>query len=692
MKTRATLLALLLSLTPIAAAAQQRLPTMPGYERYSEMLPRLEQLQRDLAGAVDWAPDSRSVVFTRNGERLSYDVTTGTTTAVADPQDEGRGRRGGPARGRQFVEAVSPDSAHRAFYRDRNLFVSQRDGTGEIQVTVDGSEEDRIKYGTASWVYGEELGQSTAMWWSPTGNKLAYYRFDESPVQDFYLQITQTEIQSSLDIEAYPKAGTENPIVDLFVYDVSTGAKTRIRVRDGKPLTDDVLGHYAYRVLWSPDGSELMFNRTNRRQNVMEFTACSPSSGDCRVVIREEWPESWTANRPYQRFLEDGRRFVWTSERNGWRNFYLYDLSGRLLNPITTHDGFEAVSVVRVDEDEGAVYYMARSGDNHMKLQLHRVGLDGTGDRRLTDPSRNHTITFSPDGSHFVDIAETHDLAPVITLRRTDGTEVTTLSEPDLSAFNELELEAVELFTFTAADGTTELHGMLHRPSDFNPALSYPMLVSVYAGPNSNGARESFTLPHRFTELGFLVLTLDARSAGGRGKAFTDVLYESMGIVEIDDLAAGVRSLWDRSYVDRNRVGIFGTSYGGYASAMAILRYPDVFRAASASSSVTDWRHYDTIYTERYMWTPQGNASGYDAGAAMTYAENLEGHLLLYYGTADNNVHPNNTMQLIAALQAAGKSFEVQVGPDRGHSSVNQDRMMEFFVQHLVIEAPRTIS
>jgi dipeptidyl-peptidase-4 len=178
---------------------------------------------------------------------------------------------------------------------------------------------------------------------------------------------------------------------------------------------------------------------------------------------------------------------------------------------------------------------------------------------------------------------------------------------------------------------------------------------------------------------------MDSRSAGGRGKEFLDAIYMKLGVVEVDDQAAGIRSLWGRAYVDRNRVGIFGTSYGGYVSALALLRHPDAFQVASASSPVTDWRHYDTIYTERYMWTPQGNQAGYDAGSAMTYAEDLRGRLMLYYGTADNNVHTTNTMQLIAALQQAGKSFEVQVGPDRGHSALNQDRMMEFLIENLVV-------
>ena len=299
----------------------------------------------------------------------------------------------------------------KAFYRDRNLYMSRADGTDERALTTDGIAEERIKYGTASWVYGEELDQITAMWWSPDASKLAYYRFDENPVPDFFIEMDQTKLQSSLDVEAYPKAGVDNPVVDLFVYDVAMGSATRIDVRDGQPFTDDVVGHYVYRVGWSPDGSEITFNRANRRQNITEFTACSPDSGVCRAVAREQWPASWAMNSPAMRYLEDDDRFIWTSERNGFRNLYLYSLSGEQLATFTDHD-FEVGRVVRVDEDAGVLYYTARSGDNHMKMQLHRVGLDGNGDERLTDPSLHHTVTLSPDGEHFVDVAQTHDEPP----------------------------------------------------------------------------------------------------------------------------------------------------------------------------------------------------------------------------------------------------------------------------------------
>lgn len=686
----------LLSLALLAAAvlplgAQERLRSMPGYERFAQMSPKLQGAIK--SGAVNpvWAADGSSLDFTYDGKRQRFEIATRKVGEAPAAAPNGGRRPGGPARGRQFTEAWSADSTRKAFYRDRNLWIANRDGSAEKQLTTDGSEENRIKYGTASWVYGEELGQVTAMWWSPDGSKLAFYRFDEKPVKDYWLQMDQTAVQGSVMIEAYPKAGTENPIVDLFVHEVATGRTVRVDARDGKPLTDDVVGHYVYGISWTKDGSELLLRRTNRRQNIMEFAACAPTSGACRVIVREEWPASWTDNSPTIQWLADGKRFIWESERTGFANYYLYDLSGRLIAPLTQHQA-EVAGIVKVDEQAKQLWYYARTGDNFMKFQLHRVGLDGKGDRQLTDPSLHHTVTVSPDGRFFTDVAQTHAVAPVTTLRDASGKAVATLAQTDRSAFDAAGFKPVEMFTYLAADGTTRLHGMLHKPSNFDPSRKYPVLFSVYAGPATNGARETFTTPMPQTEYGFLVVTLDTRSAAGRGKRALDAIYGKLGEVEIDDLAAASRHLATLPYVDGQRVGIFGTSYGGYASALALLRHPDAFAAASASSSVTSWHHYDTIYTERYMFTPQANPAGYEKGNAMAYAKDLKGRLMIYYGTADDNVHPNNSMQLIKALQQAGKSFEVQVGPDAGHTSINPQRMMEFFIQSLVIEKGANIA
>jgi dipeptidyl-peptidase-4 len=692
---------------PIAASAQrgaqqpsERLQGMPGYARYAQMAPQLGGAVKSGAVQAAWADDSKSFTYTApDGKRMRFDIAAmKASEAPADAAAGGTGGRGrgngrggapGVERGRQATFANSPDGKFRATYRDNNLWISDTTGGNSSAITTDGSKEKRIKYGTGSWVYGEELGQTTAMWWSPDGTKLAYYRFDETPVKDYYLQMNQTQVYDSLDIEAYPKSGTGNPIVDLFVYDVATKKSTHIDVRDGKPFANETVGYYVYRVNWTRDSKELLVNRTNRRQNIMEFTACDPGSAKCRAIVREEWPTGWVDNTPDIRWLADGKRFVWTSERTGFANFYLYDISGKLLSTITKGP-FEVQAIAALDEPTGVMFYTARDGDNFMKTQLHRVKLDGTGDVRLTEAAFTHTASLSPDRRYFVDVAQTHDQAPVSRLvDASNGKVLAELAKSDLAQFTALGLRKAEMFTYLAADGKTTLHGIITFPSNFDPNKKYPTLVPVYGGPasGSNTANESFKGPVATAEYGFLIVNLNSRATPGMGKRTLDALYLKLGQTEMDDMAEGVKALWNRPYFDKARVGIYGTSYGGYTSAMEIVRHPEVFAAATAGSPVTDWHHYDTIYTERYMWIPQENDEGYKAGSVMTYAPNLKGRLMLYYGTADNNVHPNNMMQLIKALNDANKSYEVQVGPDFGHSGLGMNRMMEFFIENLVMKS-----
>ncbi|MEP7341789.1 MAG: DPP IV N-terminal domain-containing protein, partial [Acidobacteriota bacterium] len=371
-------LCLAIGLMPVTSGAQDRLKVMPGYEQYQKMSREIPGSVTPATLPVKWLEGGKAFEYQKDGKTLRYDIAM-RTAAEAQPttsgeaaqagRSGGRGGRGGPERGRQFDSATSPDGKLKAFYRNRNLWLSEASGANETAITTEGNEKTRIKYASASWVYGEELNQNTAMWWSPSGKKVAYYRFDESPVPDYFLQLDQTKLQSKMDIEAYPKSGVANPIAELFVYDVETKKSVQLDVRDGKPFENATVGHYTYHVAWSPDGTELLANRTNRRQNIMEFIACSPETARCRVIVREEWLPSWTENDPAMRFLKDGKRFIWTSERTGFKNFYLYDLGGKLLATLTDHP-FEVANIVRVDEETGTLYYLARDGDNHMKLQL----------------------------------------------------------------------------------------------------------------------------------------------------------------------------------------------------------------------------------------------------------------------------------------------------------------------------------
>jgi dipeptidyl-peptidase-4 len=474
-----------------------------------------------------------------------------------------------------------------------------------------------------------------------------------------------------------------------MIYDLDTGATTRMDVREGRPFADDVVGHYIWAAQWTKDGSEILVRRAERLQKVYDLAACSPLTGACRSVVRETRPQAW-ASGSAPRFLEDGKRFIWISERTDFKNLYLYDLSGKQLARLTNHK-FDIVDVAKIDETNGWVWYTARSGDNYMKVQLHRVRFNGAGDRRLTDPSFTHRVDIAPDGKHFIDVYQTHDIAPSSRLMDFNGKLVAEIARSDTSEFERHGLRRAELFTFTSADGKTELHGLLQFPSNFDPTKKYPMLVSVYGGPSSNGASENFQQASALAEYGFLILRMDARSAGGKGRKILDTIYKQLGVAEMDDFAAGIRSLWNRSYVDKDRVGIYGTSYGGTVAATVLMRHPDAVQAAVSNSPVTDYRLYDTAYSERYLGLPEPDKDAYDRAAVLTYAGKLQGDLLLYYGTSDDNVHPKNALQLIRALQTAGKSFEVQVGPDRGHTAVDQTRMMEFFVERLVVDkAPQS--
>lgn len=752
--------------------AQDRLKEMPGYDQYTKMQPLIGGSIVSGQLNITWTNDGEAFTYTHGGKAYQFDLSTMKATETGDAPvpaagaGVGRGGRGAPpaargqgqgqqtqgqtppaargrggmeqaqpeltsyaipgcpqtavARGRQADCVVSPDGKLKAFYLNRNLWVANFDGTEAKAITKDGSEKDRIKNGTGSWVYGEELSQTTAVWWSSDSKKVGFYRFDESQVKDFYLAMNTTQVEDALDVEAYPKAGAPNPVPDLLIYDTTTGQTTKLDVRDGQPFTNDVVGHYVYNVRWSPDGTELFMNRTNRRQQIMEFIACNPSTGACRVIVREEWPTGWTENRPAMQYLKDNRRFIWESERNGWRNYYLYDLSGKLLTTLTNNTTFESGSIVKVDEAAGVLFYMARDGDNFMKMQLHRVGLDGKGDVRLTDPKFTHSVGncsqgggrgpgggapagpggggggcgISPDNKFIVDVFQTHDQPAATQLLDATGKVLAQLAKADTSKFDQLGLRKVEMYTYQAADAKTTLYGTIAFPSNFDPGKKYPTLMSVYGGPaaGNNVPTENFTMPSATTEYSFLVVTLSSRAAPGIGKRTLDSIYLKLGVTEMDDMAEGIKALWDRPYFDKTRVGIYGTSYGGYTAATEMLRHPEVFTAASASSPPTSWYNYDSIYTERYMWIPQENKEGYEAGNDMNFAKDLRGRLLLYYGTADNNVHPNNSMQLIRALQQAGKSFEVQVGPDQGHSGVNNQHMMEFFIENLVMHPERLMA
>ena len=665
------------------AHAQNRFHSLPGFDRYRTIGAEAGNLVRGGdASQPDWHIADGYVDFTSNGERMRFDLKT-NTVALAPPQveedEEQNGRSGQrrpqPRRGAQRERESSADEKWVATSEGWNVQIESADGATKIDVTTRGHR--KLRYGTASWVYGEELDQDDAMWWSPDSSMLAFYEFDERQVKDFYLLGSLTELRPELLLEGYPKPGEPNPIARLMVYHMDDGTTTSIDVGSDTE-------QYIFNVQWTKEGGELLYFRTNRLQNVLELYAANPETGSTRLVLRET-QDTWQENRPTMEFLEDGQRFIWETEKNMVSQFELRHLDGSLIATLTPPD-FDAVAIEEIDEDNGVLYYLARSDNHPLNVHLHRVKLDGAGERRLTQEPMRHRVQISPDHSHFITTYQSITTPPASAIYTNDGERLATLAEADVSRMQELGLEMPELFSFKAADGETELFGTLYKPSDFDPAKKYPLLIDVYGGPFFQTLRNTFRPVNAECEFGCLIAVFENRGTTGRGKEFESATYLKLGTEDIADQAAGVKHLRQRPYVDGKRVGITGHSYGGYMSALAVLRYPDVFHVAVAGAPVTDWRNYDTIYTERYMRTPEQNPEGYDAGSCLTYVNQFRGRLLIMHGMADDNVHPTNAWQLIDAMQRAGKRIDMVFYPSRGHGLARgaEGVKWEYLYDHLL--------
>jgi dipeptidyl-peptidase-4 len=684
------------------------LPGFANYERVRKAVGKLNSAGR--VSRIEWAEDGRSMSFVRGTNQFRLNLADFSIKDLGKPKKP-KPQSGPPphrsprvGRARQATQVLSPNGKWMARYRDFNVVIetappkkkpSQKEtkpvpadtnATQVISVTKGGT--DKFRYGTACWVYGEELRQSSAMWWSPDSRRLAFYEMDERNLRDYHLTTANTANYTGVQTVRYPKSGDANPVAGLLIYDRQTRRTTRVNV-GGDPT------QYIFNARFAPDGSALLFNRTNRRQDTLEIVAADSATGHTRVVVREKQP-AWQNNRPLMRFLDDKKRFIWETERIGWKQYELRHLDGSRLGPISNLNGKPVTALVKVDEKAGWIYFTARSGGNPLNDHLHRVRLDGTGHTRLTRNALYYsTFNISPDHKWFVARREALGVPPVMALFDTKGNEVVVLalqSTDDKKMVAELGLAKPELFACKAADGKTIIYGTLYKPANFDPKRKYPLLVSVYGGPSSRGVSNRYSAANPYCEFGFLVATIANRGTSARGKAFETAGYLKLGTVDLDDQATGVRHLAKRPYVDVTRVGIAGHSYGGYMSALALLRYPDVFHVGVAGAPVTDWKNYDTIYTERYMRTPKENPDGYRTGSCLTHAKNLKGKLFLLHGLIDDNVHPANTWQLADALQRAGKQFDMMIYPRSKHGLISHSGSLRWLYLHRHLKPKPIIS
>lgn len=555
-------------------------------------------------------------------------------------------------------------------------------------VDTETEEEKRLTYGNEeqmngrpSWVYPEEFGQRDAYWFSPDGSKIAYLQYNETDVFEYPI-IHELDFEPGLELERYPKAGETNPTVKLFIVDIESGNIEQV------PTNSDP-DTYIVRPIWRNNGSELTFRRMNRQQNHLELLAYDLESQSVRTILEEE-EDAYISLHDNFIQLEDNEHFIWTSETSGYNHIYLYNFDGTLVNPIT--DGEWPVgSIVNVDEENEKVYFTAYENlglDQH----FYSVNFDGSELTRMTEQSGRHAISMDPGANYFIDRFSSFDEAPTSSLFAADGQHIRTMSTTNTDSIEEHNLQKPEYVEFTAADGETVLPGLVYKPTNFDPEKSYPILLPLYGGPETQDVTNTYKTTdayQRMAQLGFIVVRSNFRGSGNRGKEFATRHYMNLGIKEIDDYAAAIEQVAERSYADGERVGVYGHSYGGYASIMLMLRYPELFHVGVAGAPVTDWRSYDTIYTERYMRTPQENREGYDAGSAMQYADNLAGELLIVHGTTDNNVHQGNSIHLIDALIRADKKFEMMFYPEqrhgiRGAHGAHYSKMrMNHLVKHL---------
>jgi dipeptidyl-peptidase-4 len=579
-------------------------------------------------------------------------------------------------RRRVYGDSLSPDLKYRAFTRSYNLFIKDMEGN-ETALTTDGTEDLRNAF--PDWVYPEELGQYQAFWWSPDSKKIAFMQFDESPVAKYPI-VHDIAPMPRYELQGYPVPGANNPIVRLFIADVAS--KKLIRLETG-----DDLDVYLYRGQWTTDGKEFTYHRLNRLQNKVEIFAADPATGKTRLLLTDTDP-CYIDEQTDLIFLRDNQRFLWTSERSGWRELYLYDLTGKLLKQLT-NARLPIQNILGVDEAGGWIYFTG-AVNNGTESHAYKVRLDGMGLAKMTNEPGSHMVAFSPNFDYYTDAFSSFDQPMKSTLYQADGKEVRVLANSvPAKEFLDFNLIKPEHFTFKSADGKYDLDGLLYFPAHFDPKDKYPVILSIYGGPGFKGVSNRYNMNdgnQALAQLGFLVATCDYRGVSGRGKAFQNLHYLKLGQVEFEDHVAFVKALSQRPYVDAGRVGIFGGSYGGYFTCICLLKAPDVFHVGVAASSVTDWKNYDSIYTERYMRRPQDNPDGYEKGSCLTYAKNLKGHLYLLHGTVDDNVHPANTIQLVQALLKENKRFDLMMYPENQHGISYPhagETRVEYLIEHL---------
>ena len=553
------------------------------------------------------------------------------------------------------------DGSKIAYGKDNNLFIKNLKSGETLQVTSDGKKNSIIN-GITDWVYEEEFAFVRAFDWNKTGNKLAYIKFDETEIPTFSMDIYGQELYPTQDVFKYPKAGEPNSKVSLHIYNLNTGATETIDL-------ENYNSYYIPRIKWTEEENVLSAQLANRHQNTVDLIFVNAMDNSTKLIHQEK-DDAYVDINDNLTFLNDNS-FIWTSEKSGWNHIYQYDKTGKLINQITDGD-WEVTNYYGFDQNTGRIYYQSTENGS-INRDVYSILRSGKNKVRLSDKTGTNSAAFSADYTYFINTFHDTETPYLFTLNRAKNGKLIRVIQDNKALKSKVDgyvLSEKEFSTISVNGNDLNLYTI--KPNDFDPNKQYPLFMYQYSGPGSQNVSNSWNSSNDYwhqmlAQEGYVVVCIDGRGTGLKGRDFKKITQKELGKYEVEDQIAAAKKLSEQSYIDASRTGIWGWSYGGFMSSNCLFQGADTFEMAIAVAPVTSWRFYDTIYTERYMTTPQENASGYDENSPISHVDKLEGDYLLVHGSADDNVNVQNTMRLVEALVQANKQFDWAIYPDKNH-------------------------
>jgi len=645
-------------------------------------LPLNDKGEETIIETFSFSPDEKSILITTDSERiyrrsslskyLIWQINNKTAVALRTT-------------GKQRLAEFSPDGNKIAFVANNNLYYKDLLSGKETSVTTDG-ETNKIINGAADWVYEEEFEFSKAFFWSPDGLSIAYYRFDESNVKEFGMDIYGNLYPDTYKFK-YPKAGEDNSIVDVYIYNIISGQNILVN-------TGPEIDQYIPRIQWTNNPGKLSVLKMNRLQNKQELLIADALTGETQTIYKEENKYYIDLTDFILYFTKDNKSFIISNETSGYKHLYQYSLiDGKLINPITLGN-WEVTGLSGVDEKQGKVYFMA-AYSSPLNRDLCSANINGKGFKVLTEQKGSNEVHFSNTFKYYIHTWSDANNPPLSGIKHINGKTIKVLKDNKNLYDNtkDYKFQPIEFINFKTEQGH-DLNASILKPPHFDKTKKYPVIFDIYGGPGHQAVLNEWSYMsvwHQYMAVqGYIIVSIDNRGTGGRGEEFKKCTYMQLGKLETEDQIAAAEYFGGLPYVDKSRIGIWGWSFGGYLTLLSMTKGADYFTTGVAVAPVTNWRYYDNIYTERFMRTPQENGKGYDDNSPINHVKKLKGKMLIVHGTADDNVHYQNTMDIVSELVRYNKQFEMQIYPNKNHGIYGGytrlhlfTRITDFFLKNL---------